>query len=36
MGFDLAKEAAKRGAEVILISGPSSQKTDDKNITLTE
>lgn len=32
MGFDLAKEAAKRGAEVTLISGPSSQKTDDKNI----
>ncbi len=26
MGFDLAKEASKRGAEVILISGPSSQK----------
>ena len=34
MGFDLAKEASKRGAEVILISGPSSQKVDDKNITL--
>ena len=32
MGFELAKEAAKRGAEVTLISGPSSQKTDDKNI----
>ncbi|WP_374444302.1 bifunctional phosphopantothenoylcysteine decarboxylase/phosphopantothenate--cysteine ligase CoaBC [Epilithonimonas sp.] len=32
MGFDLAKEAAKRGAEVVLVSGPSSQKTDDKNI----
>ena len=32
MGFDLAKEAAKRGAEVTLISGPSSQKTDDNNI----
>lgn len=32
MGFDLAKEAAKRGAAVTLISGPSSQKTDDKNI----
>lgn len=32
MGFDLAKEAAKRGAKVTLISGPSSQKTDDKNI----
>lgn len=34
MGFDLAKEAAKRGAEVILISGPSSQKVNDKNIDL--
>lgn len=34
MGFDLAKEAANRGAEVILISGPSSQNIDDKNITL--
>lgn len=34
MGFDLAKEASKLGAEVILISGPSSQKVDDKNITL--
>lgn len=34
MGFDLAKEASKRGAEVILISGPSSQKVDDDNITL--
>ncbi|PZU91649.1 MAG: bifunctional phosphopantothenoylcysteine decarboxylase/phosphopantothenate--cysteine ligase CoaBC [Chryseobacterium sp.] len=34
MGFDLAKEAAKRGAEVVLISGPSSQKVDNKNITL--
>ncbi len=34
MGFDLAKEAAKRGAEVVLISGPTSEKTDDKNITI--
>ncbi|GGG43908.1 bifunctional phosphopantothenoylcysteine decarboxylase/phosphopantothenate--cysteine ligase CoaBC [Epilithonimonas arachidiradicis] len=34
MGFDLAKEAARRGAEVILISGPSSQKVEDKKITL--
>ncbi|MNK24094.1 Coenzyme A biosynthesis bifunctional protein CoaBC [compost metagenome] len=34
MGFDLAKEAVKRGAEVILISGPSSEKVNDKNITL--
>ncbi|MDP9958949.1 bifunctional phosphopantothenoylcysteine decarboxylase/phosphopantothenate--cysteine ligase CoaBC [Chryseobacterium lathyri] len=34
MGFSLAEEASKRGAKVILISGPSSQKTDDKNIQL--
>jgi len=34
MGFDLAKEAAERGAEVILISGPSSQKANNKNIRL--
>lgn len=34
MGFDLAKEAAKRGAEVVLISGPSSQKVNHKNITI--
>lgn len=33
-GFDLAKEAAKRGAKVILISGPSFQKANDKNIEL--
>ncbi|MDQ0783661.1 bifunctional phosphopantothenoylcysteine decarboxylase/phosphopantothenate--cysteine ligase CoaBC [Chryseobacterium sp. W4I1] len=32
MGFSLAEEASKRGAKVILISGPSSQITDDKNI----
>ncbi len=32
MGFDLAKEAARRGAEVILISGPSSQQADHPNI----
>lgn len=32
MGFDLAKEAAKRGAEVILISGPSSQQVNDNSI----
>lgn len=32
MGFSLAEEASKRGAKVILISGPSSQTTDDKNI----
>jgi phosphopantothenoylcysteine decarboxylase/phosphopantothenate--cysteine ligase len=34
MGFSLAEEASKRGAKVILISGPSSQVIDDKNITL--
>lgn len=34
MGFSLAEEASLRGARVILISGPSSQNTDDKNIEL--
>ncbi|MCS3867670.1 phosphopantothenoylcysteine decarboxylase/phosphopantothenate--cysteine ligase [Chryseobacterium ginsenosidimutans] len=34
MGFSLAEEASKRGAKVILISGPSSQVIDDKNVTL--
>ncbi|MDQ1159845.1 phosphopantothenoylcysteine decarboxylase/phosphopantothenate--cysteine ligase [Chryseobacterium sp. SORGH_AS 447] len=34
MGFSLAEEASKRGAEVILISGPSAQATHDKNIQL--
>lgn len=32
MGFSLAEEAAKRGAKVILISGPSSEKTFHQNI----
>lgn len=32
MGFSLAEEAAKRGAKVILISGPSSERTDHQNI----
>ncbi|MPL56859.1 Coenzyme A biosynthesis bifunctional protein CoaBC [bioreactor metagenome] len=32
MGFSLAEEAVKRGAKVILISGPTSQKTSTKNI----
>ncbi len=32
MGFSLAEEAVKRGAKVILISGPTSQKTSNKNI----
>lgn len=34
MGFSLAEEASKRGARVILISGPSAQTTEDKNIEL--
>lgn len=34
MGFSLAEEAAKRGAKVILISGPSSQTITHKNIDL--
>ena len=32
MGFSLAEEAAKRGAKVILISGPSAEKTSIHNI----
>ncbi|MBV2224529.1 MAG: bifunctional phosphopantothenoylcysteine decarboxylase/phosphopantothenate--cysteine ligase CoaBC [Cloacibacterium sp.] len=32
MGFSLAEESVKRGAKVILISGPTSQKTSNKNI----
>ena len=32
MGFSLAKEAADRGAKVILIPGPSAEKTDNPNI----
>lgn len=32
MGFSLAEEAVRRGAKVILISGPTSQKTNHKNI----
>lgn len=34
MGFALAEEAAKRGAKVILISGPTSKKIENKNIEL--
>ncbi|MDR6406377.1 MULTISPECIES: bifunctional phosphopantothenoylcysteine decarboxylase/phosphopantothenate--cysteine ligase CoaBC [Chryseobacterium] len=34
MGFSLAEEAAKRGAKVILISGPSSQTINNKNVDL--
>ncbi len=34
MGFSLAEEASKRGAKVILISGPSSQTINDRNVDL--
>ncbi len=34
MGFDIAEEAASKGAQVILISGPSSFNVKMKNITL--
>lgn len=34
MGFSLAEEAARKGAKVILISGPSSQKINNKNVEL--
>jgi phosphopantothenoylcysteine decarboxylase/phosphopantothenate--cysteine ligase len=34
MGFSLAEEASKRGAKVILISGPSSQTINDENVEL--
>ncbi|KMQ69612.1 phosphopantothenoylcysteine decarboxylase [Chryseobacterium sp. FH2] len=34
MGFSLAEEASKRGAKVILISGPSSQVINDKSVDL--
>lgn len=34
MGFSLAEEAANRGAQVILISGPSAEKTNNQNIQL--
>ncbi|MGI9583639.1 bifunctional phosphopantothenoylcysteine decarboxylase/phosphopantothenate--cysteine ligase CoaBC [Chryseobacterium sp. RRHN12] len=34
MGFSLAGEASKRGAKVILISGPSSQTINDPNVEL--
>lgn len=32
MGFSLAEEAARRGAKVILITGPTAQKTDFQGI----
>ena len=34
MGFALAQEAAKRGAKVILISGPTALETEHENIKL--
>ncbi|WP_267404756.1 MULTISPECIES: bifunctional phosphopantothenoylcysteine decarboxylase/phosphopantothenate--cysteine ligase CoaBC [unclassified Chryseobacterium] len=34
MGFSLAEEASKRGAKVILVSGPSSQKIHSENVDL--
>ena len=34
MGFALAKVAAKLGAEVILISGPSEEKINHPSISL--
>lgn len=34
MGFSLAEEASKRGAKVILISGPTSQTINDKKVEL--
>ncbi|MEN4762159.1 bifunctional phosphopantothenoylcysteine decarboxylase/phosphopantothenate--cysteine ligase CoaBC [Chryseobacterium sp. C39-AII1] len=34
MGFSLAEEASKRGAKVILVSGPSSQTIHSKNVDL--
>ena len=32
MGFSIAEEAEKRGAKVILISGPTAQKLNNENI----
>lgn len=32
MGFDIAKEAAKQGATVILVSGPTNQKIEDPHV----
>ena len=34
MGFSIAQEAQKRGAKVILISGPTAQKVSSQNIDL--
>lgn len=32
MGYDIAKEAAKKGATVILVSGPTNQKIEDPRV----
>lgn len=32
MGYDIAKEAAKQGATVILVSGPTNQKIEDSRV----
>lgn len=32
MGYDIAKEAAKKGATVILVSGPTNQKIEDPHV----
>lgn len=32
MGYDIAKEAAKKGATVILVSGPTNQKMEDPRV----
>jgi phosphopantothenoylcysteine decarboxylase/phosphopantothenate--cysteine ligase len=34
MGYELAKQAAKQGAKVILVSGPSSLNISDESVTL--
>lgn len=34
MGFDIANELASKGADVILVSGPTNQKVKEKNIKL--
>lgn len=34
MGYALAQEVANRGAEVVLISGPSSERIENKNVKL--
>lgn len=34
MGFEIAKNCLKRGADVILVSGPTQQQLTDENLTL--